>query len=832
MTTSSTNRPEIRGAEPMTTLRTFRTLRIALPVVLLSLAAWLAAPALATNPPDPGYDAYGAGGSGDAGEALDPDTGYEGSYSYVRRLEGSATLIQGASGERQAIEGQQPVLAGDRIWVAPSGRVEVVLSDRNLLRIDGGSEVAFDTLAASPDRQDSSTTLRLTQGNVQLVVVDDFLGEDLPRIDTGNATVYPRGPGSLRITSGGEDWTEAVARDGAADVVTRDGSISIEQGEEAVIDGRYPTRSNVRQASGEDSLELWGRRLDQEARYAETPYVDDSLGYQAASLDRYGSWVQAEGAYGWRPRVASDWRPYWDGRWDFSPLGLTWVSYEPWGWVPYHYGSWDYVNDYGWVWFPGQRFRPAWVYWYWTDDYAGWIPVGYYAHFYHHYLGPSFGFRFGVYGWAGGGWGAYGDWLFCNRGYLGYRYQNRYAQPGDRFGRQARYAVPRRGLVTTDTRGITRAELRKGDSVVNVLAAKRRDAGRELPDVTSFVARKPELPQDVRRRIAIDRSAGDRRPRSALIAVDRADASTSKDRPGTLVERPAVRAPVARRPSADATVRTPPRLDGRVPRVPTSRDESWRNDGARRRLPEVRIERPAPAAPVRTPSRALRQDDIRPQVVPERPTTARSARDSARPPTSGDRPPAAGTASGQGWRDRRPVADRQAFPPAGADRTDRGRQRTYELPVGAPAGDRRGAGERVLAGAHRVVPQAAGRGGAAAVQPHPRRDRSRRSGPELRHALAELRHAVAKLWQPPSQRAVEGLGASRAAPAVPAAGEGAELLVPPLVGRLGDALAEVLGRPRARILRPLHARSRAGPRPSARQLTGRAEPGEREAHRE
>ena len=45
--------------------------------------------------------------------------------------------------------------------------------------------------------------------------------------------------------------------------------------------------------------------------------------------------------------MATDWRPYWHGRWASTPAGLTWVSAEPWGWVPYHYSTWDYVPSYG-----------------------------------------------------------------------------------------------------------------------------------------------------------------------------------------------------------------------------------------------------------------------------------------------------------------------------------------------------------------------------------------------------------------------------------------------------------------------------------------------------
>ena len=42
----------------------------------------------------------------------------------------------------------------------------------------------------------------------------------------------------------------------------------------------------------------------------------------------------------WRPRVAAGGRPYSNGSWYYTPVGLTWWSYDPWGWYPFHYGNW------------------------------------------------------------------------------------------------------------------------------------------------------------------------------------------------------------------------------------------------------------------------------------------------------------------------------------------------------------------------------------------------------------------------------------------------------------------------------------------------------------
>ncbi len=99
-------------------------------------------------------------------------------------------------------------------------------------------------------------------------------------------------------------------------------------------------------------------------------------------LAPYGDWVGV-GSYGrcFVPRVAAGWAPYVDGEWVYTDYGWTWVSNDPFGDVPFHYGSWTWADPYGWVWVPGTVWAPAWVTWAYGDDYVGWAPIP-----------PSFGF--------------------------------------------------------------------------------------------------------------------------------------------------------------------------------------------------------------------------------------------------------------------------------------------------------------------------------------------------------------------------------------------------------------------------------------------------------
>jgi hypothetical protein len=465
-----------------------------------------------------------------AAQTADP-AAETGSYGYLRVVEGKVTLTP-ADGESAAAEINQPVLAGDHLSVPTRGHVEIILADHNLLRVDGGSELVIERQAGETNRDDQATVIRLIEGNVQLAVTQDSLGDQLPRVDTPNSKIYIKNYGIYRLTAQSDGFSQVVVRRGTAQVVTDGGDETVRADQEAAIEsgGDGENREagiDVRQAGGFDSLERWARRLDDEAASAlrasnteagDAGELDDNLRYQASSLASYGSWVSVEGNRYWRPRVEAGWRPYWHGRWAYTPAGLTWIAYEPWGWVPFHYGSWNYLDGYGWVWQPGYVWSPAWVYWYWGPSYVGWCPTGFYTSYYGAQFGVDFGFRSGVYGWAGGDWGLFDRWSFVGSGYFRDGYRAGYRR-GYWDGRRdvQRYAVPvdhvrghglERGVITTDTKPLRPntwidhgAVLHALDVHPNVPGARGPHegrgtgvtgvGGREIPDVTQFIARKP-----------------------------------------------------------------------------------------------------------------------------------------------------------------------------------------------------------------------------------------------------------------------------------------------------------------------------------------------------
>ncbi len=422
------------------------------------------------------------------------------SYGYFRTLDGSATVFSRGESGSSAVEINQPLLSGDHVRVAPGSRLEVVLPDRTRVRIDGGSEVEFEALAGSADRSARSTQLRLFEGEIQVEVDDDTLGRESPEIATDNATIYLDDLGTYRISADPDEWTELIVRSGRAEVETDRDAVTVRAQQMATVEGTGRRAvADVSPARGRDALERWADVLEQEdADRLSDRYVDEDLRYAASPLRRHGVWITVEGRSAWRPHVDRGWRPYWRGRWQHTPSGATWVSYEPWGWAPYHYGTWDQVPSVGWVWFPGRVYSPAWVYWYWGPSHVGWCPTGYYTRWYGRAWGsPSF--RWGVHGWAGGSWNFFADWNFVPCRYFGGRDAYRYSRPGREWGS----GVLARGVITTDTRAFPRERWNEAERGVEIFS-RGRDGRGALPDVSEFVARKRNVPNEVRRVVTLE----------------------------------------------------------------------------------------------------------------------------------------------------------------------------------------------------------------------------------------------------------------------------------------------------------------------------------------
>ena len=76
------------------------------------------------------------------------------------------------------------------------------------------------------------------------------------------------------------------------------------------------------------------------------------------------------------------------------PYGLTWVSNEPWGYAPYHYGRWAYASN-EWFWVPESTtiyptYSPALTAFIpLGDSSVAWVPLGPGDPYVNRYYDPS-----------------------------------------------------------------------------------------------------------------------------------------------------------------------------------------------------------------------------------------------------------------------------------------------------------------------------------------------------------------------------------------------------------------------------------------------------------
>jgi hypothetical protein len=317
-----------------------------------------------------------------------------GNFGRVQYQENGVTILRAPSNfEGQEVEEalvNAPVFPGDSIVTGYDQRAETQLARGTLVRIDRGTDVTFlalpDPYADFPD----NTVLQLAEGTIQIAAALEENEEF--RIDTPAATVYLLGDGDFRIDVNAKGHSQVVSHRGVAEVVGNGGSVIVRGGMLAEIyPGSVPYQPVPFNTFASDGFDRWVDERDAvyrtRDRYAGT-YDDSGVVYSALpyevrpyyrELSTYGTWSYvADYGQVWHPTgVSVSWRPYFDGYWRYGPSGYFWVSYEPWGWAPYHYGRWTHVSGVGWCWIPGRVFGGAWVAWSWGSAYVGWAPLGY-----------------------------------------------------------------------------------------------------------------------------------------------------------------------------------------------------------------------------------------------------------------------------------------------------------------------------------------------------------------------------------------------------------------------------------------------------------------------
>jgi len=304
---------------------------------------------------------------------------YSGSYTRMSYVKGDVYVQRGQDQGYEQGEVNLVIVEGDKLGTK-NGRLEIQLGRRNHLRLNDFTQV---DIAALPKSDSDPTKIHLLSGSI-FVRIGSLDREKSFEIHTPDASFYVMEAGLYRVDIGADKNTEFRVFSGSAEAAGEEGSVLVKEGERIVAaDGRFSSESSSL-ISRRDDFGDWNESRD--AVYSRTmsrTYLPAEYADYENELADNGNWVNEE-SYGnvWVPRHAySDWQPYHDGRWAWYPIiGWTWVSYEPWGWCTSHYGRWGWGMNLGWYWIPYSHWSwgPAWVHWYWDNDYIGWCPLSYY----------------------------------------------------------------------------------------------------------------------------------------------------------------------------------------------------------------------------------------------------------------------------------------------------------------------------------------------------------------------------------------------------------------------------------------------------------------------
>ena len=284
-----------------------------------------------------------------------------------------------------------PVTNGVAFWTEPRSLAGIEVAASRIW-MNGATELDVTTL------NDQTMVAVEPQGELYLHLEHLVSGQTYT-IDTPRGVVTLSADGQYDVIAGDTEHPTAVTViDGAAQVSSNNLSLQVGPRQTATITGTDIFHGSVGALSRDAFLAAMEARERQQlgamhpSHGSPPPIVNQMTGYQ--ELQQYGSW-QSNPQYGavWYPQqVSPDWMPYQYGSWDYvAPWGWTWVSAEPWGFAPFHYGRWAEIDG-RWGWVPGRPvdrderlerpvYAPALVAFFGLDGESarrevGWVPLG------------------------------------------------------------------------------------------------------------------------------------------------------------------------------------------------------------------------------------------------------------------------------------------------------------------------------------------------------------------------------------------------------------------------------------------------------------------------
>jgi hypothetical protein len=311
--------------------------------------------------------------------AQEPDDYYLGERpernAMVRHIEGNIKIRKWDAFEDLTIG--TPISEGDII--ESSGRGVIQLGDGTKIAFGEATRLEIATLFEDKEGQ-VQALFRLDYGRLRLSAGPQ--SEAYIRIDTPSGTLALENRCNVSLEAGNDRSVKIKVFSGNVAFRNRQDAIRISSGQQLTVYGDNERLDRVRAFNTyeTDGFESWAEKHLASAKTEGSQHVPSEIRYYADSLAGHGNWVQVvDVGWCWQPRVAvAGWRPYWRGHWGAYRGGMTWVSYDPFGYLTHHYGRWGWSGAYGWYWIPGVYYSPAWVAWNIVDSFFGWAPLGYY----------------------------------------------------------------------------------------------------------------------------------------------------------------------------------------------------------------------------------------------------------------------------------------------------------------------------------------------------------------------------------------------------------------------------------------------------------------------
>jgi hypothetical protein len=304
------------------------------------------------------------------------EEGYDSrSYARLSYISGEVNVQRAGDMGYEAGTVNLALIEGDKLAIQ-DGRAEVSLGRQNFIRLDRLSQLEFANLP-----RDGYEPYKIHLMNGRLYLRISRLGQEKEfELHTPDASFYILETGLYRLDVTEKGETRLAVVEGRLEAAGETGSLEVGSGQSLVAkNGNLMSRPDNLYAEADD-FGRWNQSRDSLlASRNSSSYLPQELDEYGSELDEYGDWhYEADYGYVWVPEVDRyhDWHPYYYGRWVWYPIiGWTWVPDEPWGWSVYHYGRWHWRLGLGWYWTPTRYWGPAWVHWYWNNDYLGWCPL-------------------------------------------------------------------------------------------------------------------------------------------------------------------------------------------------------------------------------------------------------------------------------------------------------------------------------------------------------------------------------------------------------------------------------------------------------------------------